>query len=67
MEFIGRELERRIVHIERQMAVEEVHRMNVETRLKAIEETLKWLVRLVVGAMVMAATAYALQGGFRLG
>lgn len=67
VEALIREMERRIVQIERQLAVEEVHRMNVETRLKAIEETLKWLVRLILGAIVMAGMAYGLQGGFRIG
>jgi len=58
-----RQIERRLQTQEMFSAVEEVHRVNVEKRLTAIEDTLKWLVRLIVGALIMAAIAYAVQGG----
>lgn len=61
-----RQVERRLQTQETFSAVEEVHRVNVEKRLTAIEDTLKWLVRLIVGALIMAAIAYAVQGGFGL-
>ncbi len=38
-------------------------RSNVEGRLGSIEETLKWLVRLIIGALLLGAMAYALKGG----
>ena len=47
-------------------AVDEVHRLNVDKRLGNIEDTLKWLVRLIIGAFLMAAIAWALRGGFAL-
>lgn len=56
-------LEARIVALETRNAVDEVHRANVADRLGAIEDTLKWLVRLVVGGLLMAALTYAVQGG----
>ena len=56
-------IETRVYALERQAAVDEVHRANVETRLGSIEDTLKWLVRLVVGGMLMAALGYMMAGG----
>ena len=49
--------------METQDAVATVHRENVEKRLTSIEDTLKWLVRLVVGAIVLAFLAWVLGGG----
>ncbi|SFR37469.1 Haemolysin XhlA [Yoonia tamlensis] len=59
-------VEQRLGMIETRNAVDEVHRDNVSDRLGAIEDTLKWLVRLVIGGFLMGALTYALQGGFRL-
>ena len=56
-------LERRVIALEMRNAVEQVHRENVSVRLGAIEDTLKWLVRLIIGGILMAVVAYALQGG----
>ncbi len=58
------QLERRIIVLETRNAVDEVHRTNVADRLSAIEDTLKWLVRLIIGGLLMAAVTYAVQGGF---
>ncbi|WP_400088697.1 pseudouridine synthase [Yoonia sp. R78084] len=60
------QLERRIVALEMRNAVDEVHRANVARRLGAIEDTLKWLVRLVVGGLLMAGLTYAVGGGLAL-
>ena len=59
-------LERRIVALETRNAVDTVHRENVAERLTAIEDTLKWLVRLIVGGLLMAGVSYAVQGGFAI-
>jgi len=59
-----RMIEKRLQSLELRSAVDEVHRTNVEGRLGAIEETLKWLVRLIIGAFLMGAMAYIVQGGF---
>lgn len=56
-------LVRRIVTLETRNAVDEVHRTNVADRLSAIEDTLKWLVRLIIGGLLMAGLTYAVQGG----
>ena len=55
--------ERRIQALETTQAVEAVHRKNVSDWLVAIEETLSWLVRLVIGGLVMGIIAFILQGG----
>ncbi len=57
------QLERRVVALEMRNAVDEVHRVNVASRLSAIEDTLKWLVRLIIGGILMAGLTYAMQGG----
>ena len=59
-------IEKRIATLETRDAVDEVHRDNVDRRLRAIEDMLKWLVRLVMGALIMAIIAYAVAGGFAL-
>ena len=58
-----RQTERRLVALETRTAVDEVHRAAVEKRLAGIEDTLRWLVRLVIGALVMGIVAFALRGG----
>lgn len=57
-----RELENRVTVIERNQAVEGVHRMNVEKRLGGIEDNLKWLIRLIIGGVAMAILGFALNG-----
>lgn len=57
-------VERRLVALETRNAVDTVHRDNVADRLGAIEDTLKWLVRLIIGGLLMAGLTYAVQGGF---
>lgn len=56
----------RLSDLEKQDAVDEVHRINVETRLSSIENSLTWLVRLIIGAIILAAIAFALGGGLAL-
>ncbi len=61
------EVERRFSALETRNAVDDVHRSNVGDRLGAIEETLRWLVRLIIGGLLMAALTYAVQGGLMVG
>ena len=61
-EWISR-AEARLMRLETRNAVDEVHRGNVSDRLGAIEDTLKWLVRLIIGGLLMAGLTYAVQGG----
>lgn len=59
-------VEKRLVELETHQAVNAVHRINVADRLLAIEDTLKWLVRLIIGALIVGGVTYAMQGGFRV-
>lgn len=61
-----RGVDKRLNDIERKDAVREVHHANVESRLAGIEDTLKWLVRLIIGAVIVAVVGFALNGGFNV-
>ena len=61
-----RSIEKRLQSLELRDAVDEVHRLNVEERLSGIEDSLRWLLRLILGALITGALAYVLAGGFVL-
>ena len=61
-----RSADRRLSALETRTAVDEVHRNAVEHRLSGIEDTLRWLVRLVIGALIVALIAYAMKGGLTI-
>ena len=61
-----RAIEKRLQSLELRSAVDEVHRSNVEGRLGGIEDALKWLVRVILGALLMGAMAYTMAGGIAL-
>ncbi len=62
-----RSVEKRLQSLELRDAVDEVHRLNVEERLGGIEESLKWLSRVILGALITGVMAYLLAGGIALG
>lgn len=57
-------LEARLAALETRSAVEDVHRGNVENRLGSIEDGLKWVLRLIMGAIITGVVTYVLRGGF---
>ena len=57
------DLERRVTALEREHAVNDVLRGSIEKRLAGIEDTLKWLVRLVIGGILSAALLFVISGG----
>ena len=57
------DLERWLAALETRNAVDDVHRRNGSKRLRAIEDALSWLVRLIIGGILMAILTYAVQGG----
>lgn len=57
------DVRRRMSILETQDAVASVHRENVERRLGGIEDTLKWVVRLIIGGIVTALLAVVLTSG----
>lgn len=59
-------IEQRLGHLETNDAVAGVNSANIEKRLASIEGTLIWLVRLVIGALLMALLGFALRGGLPL-
>ena len=59
-------LEMRLTALETKDAVADVHRINVENRLGEIEETLRWLTRLMIAALIMAVMAFVVGGGLAL-
>ena len=56
----------RITALETRNAVDAVRWDNITVRLDKIEGTLTWLVRLIIGGLLMAIVGFALQGGFTL-
>ena len=59
-------VDERLTSLETHNAVDDVHRLNVTERLSAIEDTLKWLVWLMIGALIVVGLTYALNGGLSL-
>jgi len=53
--------------LEVSVASERVRSDNIAKDLYDIKDTLKWLVRLIISALILAAIGFALGGGFVLG
>lgn len=61
-----REIENRMITVEQKSAVDEVHRVNVEKRLTAIEGNLSKLIWLVVAVIVGAVMKSVMDGNVML-
>ena len=61
-----RSLERHQMSSEAKDAIEAAHREMTNTRLSSIESNITWLVRLVMGALLLAVVGFALRGGFNV-
>jgi hypothetical protein len=59
-----KDIENRVARIETMQAVADALGKTIESRLGKIEDTLTWLVRLIIGAMIMAILAFMISGGF---
>jgi hypothetical protein len=59
-----KDIESRVARIETMQAVADALGKTIESRLGKIEDTLTWLVRLIIGAMIMAILAFMISGGF---
>lgn len=57
------DVRRRMSVLETQDAVASVHRENVERRLGGIEDTLKWVVRLIIGGILTALVTVVVTNG----
>jgi hypothetical protein len=49
--------------METTLSVNDVHHTNVDRRLAAIEDSQKWIVRLILGAIILALVGAILQQG----
>ena len=63
LEDFGSALERKLEVLAKQQAAEITFRTAVEARLTSIEETLRWLVRLVLGTFRLFVLTVVLHGG----
>lgn len=57
------ELDRRVTLLEREQAVVGVEFLSVKGDLKEIKDALKWVTRLIIGALIMALMAFIVGGG----
>ncbi|MBC9246728.1 hemolysin XhlA family protein [Paracoccus sp. 11-3] len=57
----------RLLNIEIAQAREAERSVHIQKSLGEIQESIKWVIRLVVGAVIGAGIAYALRGGFHVG
>lgn len=57
----------RINRLEVNTAEEKVRAVQIEKSLTKIQDSITWLLRLVVGALILAAIGFALKGGFHVG
>lgn len=56
-------LEHRQIELATKSAVDKVHNENVADRLGHIEDTLKWLMRLIIGGLLVAGINFVMRGG----
>jgi DNA polymerase III delta prime subunit len=54
----------RIRALETLEAAAAVSRENMSDNLKSIQSDIRWLIRLVIGALILAVIAFAMDGGF---
>ena len=56
-------IDKRLRELEKSEAVDDVIRRGIDIRLQAIEDTLKWLVRLVIGGLLIGLISAIVKGG----
>lgn len=54
-------LRTRQTELEKDVHADNIHRVNVERRLAAIEDILKWLTRLMIGALIVGILALVIN------
>lgn len=60
-------LEQDVIVLKTEGAVEKERHTTVLGRLDKIDGHISWILRLIVGGIVMAILGYALKGGFNVG
>ena len=56
-----------VIVLQTEGAVEKERHATVLNRLDKIDGHISWILRLIVGAIVLAVIGYALKGGFNVG
>lgn len=56
----------RLHKLESRGDVDDYRNKSLDGRLLAIEDTLKWLVRLILGAFILGGVGFMLKGGFNV-
>lgn len=57
----------RITKLETHTAVEAVRSEHIQKSLNKIDDNITWVLRLVVGALILAVIGFAMGGGFHVG
>jgi len=60
------DMRERVAKLEVSKAVDAVHHESVNKRLGSIEGTLQWLVRLIIGALILALMGFIVGGGIAI-
>jgi len=61
------ELYARIVKIERDVAIMGVEFLSIKNDLKDIKDSLTWVTRLIIGALILAVISFIVSGGISIG
>jgi tetrahydromethanopterin S-methyltransferase subunit B len=59
-------LEGRVVDVERSIAITAVEFLSVKNDLREIKDSLTWVTRLIIGALILAILAFVFGGGLQL-
>lgn len=58
-----KEIQKRLNIAEKQSAIDEVLMETIDKRLGSIEDILKWLVRIIIGCLILGMIAFVISGG----
>lgn len=61
------ELEKRVTVLEKDSAIVGVEFLSVKGDLKDIKDSLTWVTRLIIGALILALVTFAISGGLFIG
>ncbi len=59
-------LENRIIALEKDSAVVGVEFLSVKSDLKEIKDSINWVTRLILGALILAVVGFVLGGGLTI-
>lgn len=59
-------IKNRVVELEKSSAISHVEFLSVKNDLSDIKESLSWVIKLIIGALILAIIGFALGGGLVL-